>query len=597
MNEIQPLLDWVSQHAAWGYVVVFTAAFLDSLVLVGLIVPGIALLFGLGTLAGLGIFDLTWTLFFAFLGAVCGDVFSFYLGRHYHENLYRFRIFRQNKEWLHKAHLFFKHHGAKSIVIGRFIGPMRATLPTVAGMLNMPTGQFLGADISSGIAWALVYVLPGALLGSSLQATEQGARIAMLIGALLAFIALGAWSSYYAWAFSKRFFVWLGHTLSKVPQLHFFHTLTKVPTMGMLFFLGITFFSLTLFQLLTDGMLVHLSQSLLAFLQTFKNASLLPIAVILTQLGEDAVLLLVGSALLLWLVLQKQYKVAFCVLGALGSAVTATTLLKYGLKIPRPSVESLTTAYSFPSGHATHSTVLWGYFFYLFAKTIQNRIFKKSLCALTVALIIFISLSRVYLEVHWLIDVIGGVTLGVTILSSFILLQHHLAPAATFKLIPKMKTLTLAALLVLLFVHQGLTHQKTTLWYQSITVDPYKLIAAPNTQQRYGLLGPSPETFNMYFRGSLTLLIETLSHQGWKSEPKISFPSLIDWAKNWKGNGSWLESLPTFPRFHRGLLSCAILTKQETKNTTTLYIWPDYHAKAEEQAWVGLVKKENGNFN
>lgn len=561
MHELQPILDWVSQHVAWGYLVVFISAFADSLVLVGLIVPGIALLFSLGTLAGLGILDLTWTLFSAFLGAVTGDVLSFFLGRHYHEHLYDFKIFRQNKTWLHKAHLFFKQHGAKSIIIGRFIGPMRATLPTVAGMLEMPVKQFLLADVSSGVGWALVYVLPGALLGTSLQVIDETTGLAMLGLASLAFIGLGAWSSYYAWAWSKRFFVWLGD--------RFFPVLTDAPAAGTLFVLGFIFFVVTLWQLASGGVLVHLSQSLLAFLQSVEQPVLFHLAVGLTALGEDIALVFMACLMMIGLVHQKQYRVAGCVLGALITTVVMTTLLKYGLRVPRPSSASLTTAYSFPSGHTTHATVLWGYFFYLFNETIRNRVLRNSLYAFASMLIILIGLSRIYLEVHWLLDVIGGLTLGMMILSGFVLLQRYLVPNFAPCLTFKTKIGVLTTILAVLSIHQGLTHGNMVRWYQSIEVNPYKLIASEKKNQRYGLFGPTADTLNLYWRGPLTHLLEQLSQKGWTK---------LQW------------NVRSLPYFHQGFLSSAILTKQEQQTFSTLYLWKDRNVKNGEEIWIGLIK-------
>lgn len=564
MYEFQPILDWVSQHAAWGYLVVFLSAFADSLVLVGLIVPGIALLFGLGTLAGLGMLDIIWTLFAAFLGAVTGDVFSFFLGKQYHEHLYDFKWFRQNKTWLHKAHLFFKQHGAKSIVIGRFIGPMRATLPTVAGMLEMPVKQFLIADISSGIGWALVYVLPGALLGSSLQLMDETIGLVMLVLAGLVFIGLGAWSSYYAWAWSKRFLVWLGH--------RFFHVLTVAPAAGMLFMLGGVFFVVTLWQLVSGGVLVHLSQSLLAFLQSVDQPILFHLAILLTALGEDVVLLFLAFLMLGGLIYQKQYRIVACMLGALATTVIMTTLLKYGLKVPRPSSASLTTAYSFPSGHATHATVLWGYFFYVLGETIHNRFLKNTLYAFASILILLIGLSRVYLEVHWLLDIIGGFTLGMMILCGFVLLQQYLVPNFVPSFTFKTKTWAVVMVMVVLSIHQGVHHSKMAHWYRSIEVNPYKLITSEQHNQRYGLLGPTGENFDVYWKGPLTGLLEHLSHQGWKKQSKFKW------------------SLFALPYFHQGLLSSAIFTKREPKTFSTLYLWKGHNVKNDEEVWIGFIK-------
>ena len=84
---------------------------------------------------------------------------------------------------------FFEKYGGKSVAFGRFVGPMRAVIPLVAGMMGMPTGRFLAANILSAIVWAPVYLLPGIVFGASLElaaeaqrmhATESGRRLGNL---------------------------------------------------------------------------------------------------------------------------------------------------------------------------------------------------------------------------------------------------------------------------------------------------------------------------------------------------------------------------------------------------------------------------------
>ena len=73
---IQPIFHWLSDHPAWSGLFVFLIALTESLVIVGLIVPGTVLMFGVGTLVGAGVLDVKLVLFLAFIGAVIGDSIS-----------------------------------------------------------------------------------------------------------------------------------------------------------------------------------------------------------------------------------------------------------------------------------------------------------------------------------------------------------------------------------------------------------------------------------------------------------------------------------------------------------------------------------------
>ncbi|WP_197910446.1 DedA family protein [Desulfosarcina ovata] len=62
---------------------------------------------------------------------------------------------------------FFKRHGSKSVLFGRFVGPVRPVIPVVAGMLGMQPRQFFIVNVLLAVGWALAYVLPGVFFGTS----------------------------------------------------------------------------------------------------------------------------------------------------------------------------------------------------------------------------------------------------------------------------------------------------------------------------------------------------------------------------------------------------------------------------------------------
>ena len=102
-------------------------------------------------------------------------------------------------------------------------------------------------------------------------------------------------------------------------------------------------------------------------------------------------------------------------------------LLKEIIQRPRPTntlmhqyTNILTEGYAFPSGHTTMAIVFLGLITYLFAK-------KQKLAAIaTTAIILIISFTRIYLNVHWLTDVIAGIILGTAILAISITIHKKL---------------------------------------------------------------------------------------------------------------------------------------------------------------------------
>lgn len=161
------LLRWLSAHTHWLGIAIFLISLTESLAIAGLLVPGVLLLFAASALAGGGDLAFVSALLWATSGAICGDLMSFFLGRYFHQDIRRLRIFVRHPQWLARGEAFFRHYGTFSIVLGRFIGPIRPVIPMVAGMFDMPFWRFFLVNVLSAIIWAPVYITPGYLTGNA----------------------------------------------------------------------------------------------------------------------------------------------------------------------------------------------------------------------------------------------------------------------------------------------------------------------------------------------------------------------------------------------------------------------------------------------
>lgn len=100
--------------------------------------------------------------FAAALGAAFGDWLSYWIGYRYHAQIAHFWPLSKHPELLERGHTFFKKWGAWAIVMGRFWGPLRASVPIVAGVIQMPWLSFQMANFGSAFLWAFVLLSPGA---------------------------------------------------------------------------------------------------------------------------------------------------------------------------------------------------------------------------------------------------------------------------------------------------------------------------------------------------------------------------------------------------------------------------------------------------
>src|SRR5579883_2703593 len=195
---VSPLLQWLNAHPQLAGLVTFIISAGESVAIVGTIVPGSIMMTALGTLAGAGVIPLWETIFWAIMGAIVGDGISYWIGHYFKLRLPKTWPFRHYPTLLKSGEQFFNKYGSMSVFIGRFVGPVRALVPLVAGMLGMPPLQFIVANVTSAIGWAPAYMLPGLLLGAaSLELPPDIAVHFILVSFLIVlFVLLCMWFAY-----------------------------------------------------------------------------------------------------------------------------------------------------------------------------------------------------------------------------------------------------------------------------------------------------------------------------------------------------------------------------------------------------------------
>jgi undecaprenyl-diphosphatase len=173
---------------------VFVVAFLEALVGIGLIMPGSVLTVFSGWLAFHGKAPVSMIMAAAGLGAVLGDLLSYWLGARFGIHLWNWPLLKKHEGLLRLAELFFFEHGGKSVLLGRFLGPIRGLVPFVAGASQMRLTVFSGYAVISGILWGISYPGLGYLGGTSWQQAETLAgRLGLLLALAVVVFLLVAW--------------------------------------------------------------------------------------------------------------------------------------------------------------------------------------------------------------------------------------------------------------------------------------------------------------------------------------------------------------------------------------------------------------------
>lgn len=430
-NSIQHLihsgLNFVSMHPHWGFFFAFLIAFTESLPIIGTIIPGSITMTAIGTLIGAGLLPTSSTLGFAILGAFAGDGLGYYLGYTYNKGIRQLKWVKNNPHWLEKGERFFECHGGKSILIGRFIGPIRSTIPMIAGLLKMKPRAFIIAAIPSAILWSILYTTPGIALGALAMDMPKG-KIGQFIFFGLLLITI-AWSIIWCiekimtWLYrhyrdlcckiweknSNQVFRWLniyGQTSNDI-------NLRRLITL----FCCITLFLILWVDSATGWGLARLNWPILYFLRGLQTPNSMKLFAQLSLFGNKFVL--IGFVLLIssWWLYRKDYRAAITLSSSFLTALIAVGIMKIIFYHPRPSgLIVVSHSSSFPSGHVSLATTCYFLLAYLLTEK-QSYTMQQWAKGLAITLISFVALSRLFLGMHWLCDVLAGFCLGIAITS------------------------------------------------------------------------------------------------------------------------------------------------------------------------------------
>lgn len=190
---VNELTLFINTHQEWAAFILGLLAMGESLLVVGIAIPATAVMLVVGGLVGNGTLAAGPVLLWGILGAIVGDAISYYIGRLLGPKvIHRWPLNKQRRAVARARHFFYRY-GMLSIFAGRFLGPLRAILPTVAGVMKMRHSRFQVANILSAIIWIPVMLLPGYLTGKSLGALSAGSTNAGLFISFIISVFIAIW--------------------------------------------------------------------------------------------------------------------------------------------------------------------------------------------------------------------------------------------------------------------------------------------------------------------------------------------------------------------------------------------------------------------
>lgn len=151
-----------------GLIFLLTVVFIENGLFFGFFLPGDSLMFTAGLLCATGVLDHSFALVISsiFITAVLGNIFGYYFGARAGRSLYtRKDTFFFRKSHIQTAEQFYNQYGMRTLIIGRFLPVVRTFAPIVAGIIKMPLGTFMLANVAGAAAWVGSLVTIGYYLG------------------------------------------------------------------------------------------------------------------------------------------------------------------------------------------------------------------------------------------------------------------------------------------------------------------------------------------------------------------------------------------------------------------------------------------------
>ncbi|MEA2521683.1 MAG: hypothetical protein QOI81_1329, partial [Actinomycetota bacterium] len=326
---------------------------------------------------------------------------------------------------------YVRRRGGAAVFFGRFTAALRVMVPGLAGMAEVPYGQFALFNAAGGLLWGMGFVLLGYLAGAAWQRVAADASkvglvllVLVLVGLVLGRVLRGvrehgdqlpdrlARIAPAAWARARfpRQSAWLARRIDTGSPRGFILSLAVVA--GVI--CGWVFVGLTQDVIVREEAVLS-DPGFTRFVVDHRTAWATGLMKGITWLGSNAVLIPLVVALGAYLLLRrKDWRASALLIAALAGANGWYRVVKpLVARVRPPDYLHLisVSGFAFPSGHATAVTAVWGAA--AIALAAGRRAWSKVAIWIGTAVVVtLVAFSRLYLGVHWWTDVVAGTALG-----------------------------------------------------------------------------------------------------------------------------------------------------------------------------------------
>lgn len=438
------MLDVVSQWVAhYGYVLV--ALFL-AVEAAGVPVPGETALVTAAALAGRGTLSIFGVVIAGCLGTIAGGHVGYWIGLRGGTAFVEGhgKWIRLTPARLEKTHKFFEHHGAKTVLLGRFIAFVRSFVGIFAGISRMPARVFAAYNALGGAIWVLSFSVLGYAFGRNLpRLVHYIGRVSLLLAILIALVA----GVVVAWKWFEKNRASVVESLDqgyqrRTTSVRMSEIRTQHPTawrfmsgryaqreylaLHLLIGFVVSLAAIGIFASITEGLvdsspLTRFDVVVAARLRESAAPGALRVFDFVSSVGGRGMmtLLLFGGGFVYALRRKGLELAGWCAAFVGGSLLDAA--LRFVVRrseLPFADVVLLDWGTGLASGHALGVLVGYGMLAYLLCSFLRRAAARTAVIAVAIALVAVISISRLYLGQHYVSDLSAGLAAGLLWLST-----------------------------------------------------------------------------------------------------------------------------------------------------------------------------------
>jgi undecaprenyl-diphosphatase len=599
---LRDALAWVAAHPHWTLLFVFLCCLGESIIVLGVLIPTTLVLLATGALVGLGSLGFWPAMAAAVAGAVAGDSVNFWAGRHWGSRALESHYAQRYQEAIARSRKLFENHGAKALVIARFIGLVRPFVAAIAGAYRMTVLRFVGVELFASVAWAAPIIVVGVVFGASLDiAAEVAGRLAIVFVTVFVVLSLLVWAVAGAvGGLGRRAGGWISalldwsHRHRRLGRLGQWLADPQQPETPALALLALSLFALGWLWLWwgagqAPGTLDTLAWQGVQDLRTpVATALLLGFA----QLADWQVYAPVAATVLVTLLLLRRTRAAAHWLAAVAFGAALSLGLYWLLDVPDPvNYHAGADAVRFGGRDLVLATVIYG-FVPVLLTTQRPEATRTLYYAVASSLVVLMLAADVYRGAVWLSTGLFSVVFGALWVALLgVGYRRHGAEA-----IPAREVLPLAAgVLVAAAALQGSAELRREL---EAGADSTRAIAAAAWWQqahdelpayRIDAGGHSTQPLTVQWRGELPRIEAALREAGWEPPLPLSWENAL----RWLAVDAPITELPVLPQVHAGSHQVLMLRRAINHDEQWLIrLWRSGVYAGGAPVWIGTLTRQ-----